>query len=335
LGLAFSVNAATSAEAEVGVLLEEGFQHLEAGRPLQAQERFNRALTVDPSSVSAREGLMWAYLEIGDLTKSLQFGDAMRGLAPNDMRILLQWVKISANDPKRGKEVLAAADRISREAPELANSLGYIRALMWTYYHLDDTVNALHYAERLRVHAPEDIEPIRYWMEVVVLIPAMQDELLVESEWLFRVKQDDIDTVEFVADILRRSGAHHLRAVEIYKHLLWLDPNHAEALFELARDAKFNGDLITAMQFLERAQAAHPESDKIKNAVMEIHVDAERLRRAKIGPTMPIVLAITLLPLLFGTIVRSITLRTYMVIAAHAALVSLGSLFWLYLFPLD
>jgi hypothetical protein len=280
--------------------------------------------------------MMWFHHDLEDTTNALYYADRLRAQAPDDLQVLREWTEVVvANDPERRKEVLAAAARISKEAPDEANNGSFISAMMWFHHDLEDTTNALYYADRLRAQAPDDLQVLREWMEVAALIPSKQEDLLLASERLLRNNQDDVDTLEFVADILLRSAADHRRTVEIYEHLLYLDSNHPKALLEIARNAKFNGDLITALELLERAQAAHPGNDEIRIAVVEIHDDAERLRSAKIGPTLPIVLAITVLPLLFGTFGRRVTSRIYMAIAVHAVLVSVASLCWLYLFPLD
>ena len=63
-----------------GKLISQGYDFLNDGKHVEAVDQFTEALSVDPRSLSAHEGLMWVHLNIGNNDKVLEHADAMRAL---------------------------------------------------------------------------------------------------------------------------------------------------------------------------------------------------------------------------------------------------------------
>jgi tetratricopeptide (TPR) repeat protein len=279
--------------------------------------------------------MMWMHLDANETAEAVNYADILRRQSPDDPRVLRDWLIVSASIPSRREDVIAAAQRLERQAPALARDPKLLKALTWVYLATGASERALHYPDLLRELAADDNQSLREWMEVASTMAEQQEQLGRTAEQLLQQNQYDADTLAFVAHMLLQSGHHYDRAIGLYDQLLDLEPDHPTALLALAQHAKYSGDLIQAMDLLERAQAKAPDDGDIQEEITRIRGDAERLRSAKVGPSLLIVLAITVLPMLLGSVVGRITPRVYLLIAVNASAATVISLVWLFLYPLD
>jgi tetratricopeptide (TPR) repeat protein len=259
----------------------------------------------------------------------------MRQLAPEDPEVLKQWMVVATTAHDRKAEVLALARLLDKDHPDHINTLALHKDLMWIYHDAGDTAKALQHADAMRQLAPADLEVLKEWMVVNVTIQNRETEVLAAARQLEKEHLDHINTLAFLGKTLSSSEDYLPQAMQIYEQLLEKDPDNPDALRGLAHRAKFDGDLVTAFELLERAEKAHPLDSGVRSDLEEIRNDAERLRSARIGPTLPIVIAVAVLPLLFGSLILTINIRTYIVLAVYTMTASLASLCWLYLMPLD
>jgi tetratricopeptide (TPR) repeat protein len=316
-------------------LISQGYELFDAGKHSEAERRFKGALSIDSHSLSAHEGLMWVYHDAGDTAKALKHADAMRQLAPADPEVLKKWMVVSTNVDDRKPEVLATAILLDRNYPEHINTLAAHEDLMWIYHDTGDTAKALQHADAMRQLAPEDLEVLKKWMVVSITVDDRRADVLAASRLLEENHPDHINTLAFLGNTFSLSEDFLPQAIQIYEQLLEEEPDNPDALRGLAHRAKFDGDLVTALELLERAEQAHPSDSGVRSDLEEIRNDAERLRSARVGPTLPIVIAIAVLPLLFGSMLRRINMRSYILLAVYTMTVSVSSLLWLFLVPLE
>ena len=121
LGAALAGSSAVSSErrtthASPATTLAEAYRLLDSGRVREAQAHFSTILAEDPRSLSAREGLVWAYVKSGAREKAAAEADERLALSP-DVAWRKQWIAVVMGLPGRRAAALAAARALVRERP--------------------------------------------------------------------------------------------------------------------------------------------------------------------------------------------------------------------------
>jgi Flp pilus assembly protein TadD len=139
-------------------LLGDGYTELDAGQFEAAIEDFHKALSVNPSSLKAHEGLAWAFYGSKDFAKAAEEADRRLALAPEERGWHANWATIVRDAPGRGEEALSTVRQWADEAPsDQAAQLLLGRMLG----DAGDPVGARRVLNALLAFAPENVDALR------------------------------------------------------------------------------------------------------------------------------------------------------------------------------
>jgi Flp pilus assembly protein TadD len=132
LAMIFMASSAVAAE-QSDDLIAEGFRLLDADRPGEAIDRFQKVLSGSPDDLDATEGMAWAYDKLGEYALAARYADRRQALAPADSDWRRSRALILFDDLGRREEALNEARELVRLQPKDSKSrilLG--RLLAWS-----------------------------------------------------------------------------------------------------------------------------------------------------------------------------------------------------------
>ena len=278
-------------------------------------------MALDPSNLSAREGLVWTYLKSGARERASAEADERLALSP-DVAWRKQWINVVMALPARRVAALAAARALVRERPadaEVHVILGRVLSGQSDGFH--DAAEAYQAALRL---APRDVA-IRIELARVLVWSARYAEAIAEYRRVIAVAPDDVVQEELAGALvtggryaeavaeyrevvarrpqdreLRRalgralsSANHSAEAIKIFDDLVAENPADAEALRERAFIARWDGDFETARRLLRQAAAIRPGDPQIQGELESVTLRAAALTAARRDLTVPLLCALT------------------------------------------
>ena len=341
--------------------LIEAYRLLDSGRAHEAQVQFSAILATDPTSLSAREGLVRAYVESGDREKAAAEADTRLALSP-DVTWRKRWIDVVAGVPGRHAAALAAARALVRERPaDVEARVILARVLSVRRDTSRDAVEV--YREALRL-SPGDTairtqlahalvlsaryaEGIAEYRQVVTGAPdaAVREDL---ARALVSAGRYDEAVAEYRAVVIRRPHDRRLRqelaralssanrpgeAIRIFDALVAEDPADAEVLRERALIARWDGDFETAHRLLRQAAAAQHSDPNIQREPAKVTPRTADPIAAPVDVTVPLVSGLLGFVMIIGYVRRALCMWTYLgVLVLCAVFVGIG-LCWFYIAP--
>lgn len=138
--------------------LDQGYRDLDANKFEAAVGDFQKAVSVDPSSVKAHEGLAWAYYGAKDFAKAADEADRRLALAPDDGSWHTAWATIVRDAPGREEEALATVRQWADEAPSDQAAQLLLGRLLGD---AGDLTGARRVLNALLALAPENVDALR------------------------------------------------------------------------------------------------------------------------------------------------------------------------------
>jgi Flp pilus assembly protein TadD len=341
--------------------LSEAYRLLDSGRVHEAQVQFSTILAGDPTSLSAREGLVRAYVESGAREKAAAEADARLALSP-DVAWRKRWIDVVMGVPGRHAAALAAARALVREWPaDVEARVILARVLSVRGDGFRDAVEA--YRDALRL-SPGDTA-IRTQLAHALVLSALYAEAIVEYRQVIAdaadtwVQEDlaralvsagryDEAVTEYRAVVVRRPQDRRLRldlaralssannpaeAIRIFDALIAEDPADVEVLRERALIARWDGDFRTAHRLLRQAAAAEHGDPEIRKEPGEVTPRTAEPTAAPIDITVPLVSGLLGLVMVIGHVRRTLCMSAYLGVLVLGALFVGAGLCWFHIAP--
>ncbi len=233
----WSWGAKAQDQSDADLSLERANALLQDGQPAQAEEAFSALLEREPGNQAALEGLVWAYMAMGDTQRAALAADNRLALTPDDLGWLDRWALVMSELPERRDEAIAAYQRLVEQRPEdLELRLRLARQLSWSEHRLHEALEVY----RAAVELEPESRPAQLGLAQVL-------------SWSGRVTE----------------------AAQRYDDLLAENPEDVDALFGRAQLARWAGDLRLADSLLRFAELLAPDDPRLAAERARLELDRD------------------------------------------------------------
>jgi len=246
--------------------MEEGFQLLEEGKTREAEGVFRAVLEAEPANLGAREGLIWALLDLGNPEEAARQADERMRLAPGDEDWEERYCFVLGRAPSRRTEAIEGYRSLLEASPEDVEARVQLAQLLsWSEGRLDESI--AEYRKALEIDP--DHRQARLGLALTLSWRGLNAESSRRFEAYLRDYPDDPEALLAGARLARWTG-DRARALRLLDRAAALAPDHPGVLAETARLDLDLGRRAEARRAAKRAEMLAPELPEVRESLAAV-----------------------------------------------------------------